>query len=91
MDISTLREEIEKISKSGIGRKHKPEAIEKMRQAKIGNKNRNKLFTFNNKTMNMTDWAKELELNIDTISKRVRSGWDIEKAMTTPNTRKYKK
>ena len=40
--------------------------------------------TFNNKTMDLTDWAKEVGLSRNCLNSRLRIGWSIEKALTTP-------
>lgn len=49
------------------------------------NKTNNHLITYNNKTMTMAMWAKELGINYKTLFNRICTyGWSIEKALTTP-------
>lgn len=41
--------------------------------------------TFNNKTQSITDWARELNINHQTLSARItRYKWSIERALTEP-------
>ena len=44
----------------------------------------NRRITFGNKTMILADWGRELGINCITISSRIKRGWNIEKALTTP-------
>lgn len=46
------------------------------------NKRNNKYLTFNNKTMTISEWEKELNLKSDRIGYRLRYGWSIERALT---------
>lgn len=52
----------------------------------IQNRNniRTRLITFKNKTQCITDWAQELNININTVWARLRRGWSVEKALFTP-------
>jgi hypothetical protein len=51
----------------------------------------NRPITFNNKTQFLIDWAKEYNINPNTLWIRLyRLGWSIEKALTTP-VKKYRK
>lgn len=34
--------------------------------------------------MDLTDWAKEVGLSRNCLNSRLRRGWSIEKALTTP-------
>ena len=53
------------------------------------NKTQNHLVTYNGKTQSIAQWAEELGINRVTLQARInRYGWDIEKAMTTKDTRK---
>jgi hypothetical protein len=45
--------------------------------------------TFNGRTMLISDWAAELGITVSSLGGRLdRSGWSVEKALTTP--RRYK-
>lgn len=49
------------------------------------NKTNNHLITYNNKTMTLSMWAKQLGINYKTLSNRiVMRGWSVEKAFTQP-------
>ena len=49
------------------------------------NRTNNHLITYNNKTMTMAMWAKELNINYKTLANRICTyGWSVEKAFTTP-------
>ena len=56
--------------------------IELSEQAK--NTSRNVFITFNNKTMILADWARELNIGQATLRFRLNKGWSIEKTLTTP-------
>lgn len=47
-----------------------------------------RLITFNGKTKNVVTWASDIGMNHGTLKSRLRSGWPIEKALTTPSQRK---
>jgi hypothetical protein len=42
------------------------------------------LHTFQGKTQSLSAWSRELKINRATLEKRLRSGWSIEKAFSTP-------
>lgn len=46
------------------------------------NKRNNRLLTYDEKTQTLAEWSKETGIVTDTIDTRLRSGWDIEKALT---------
>ena len=48
------------------------------------NTRNNRFITFNNKTQILADWSREIGINIDKLYHRLKSGWSIEKALTTP-------
>lgn len=48
------------------------------------NRTTNHYITFNNETKTLTDWAKEKNIKRTTLNSRLRRGWSIEKALTTP-------
>ncbi len=48
-------------------------------------KRNNKKFTFNGKTQILAEWARELNIDEETINYRIyKRGWSIKKALTTP-------
>jgi hypothetical protein len=48
------------------------------------NRKTNRLITFNGKTQCLSAWAQELRINENTLHKRLRTGWSIAEAFTTP-------
>ena len=48
------------------------------------NRRNNNIIEFNGKTQPITDWAKELKVDPNTLSTRLVRGWTVEKAFTTP-------
>lgn len=48
------------------------------------NKSTNHLLTLGGKTQCVVDWCEELNLNPNTLHKRLRMGWSVEKALLTP-------
>lgn len=48
------------------------------------NKRSNQVLEFQGQRMCIQDWAEHVGLNRNTLVKRLRSGWPIEKALTTP-------
>lgn len=49
------------------------------------NRRSNSLLTYQGKTMNITQWAKYLNISCSALSARILKGnWEIEKALTTP-------
>lgn len=48
------------------------------------NKKDVRMFTYKNKTQNMSDWAKEYNLTPACFCARLNDGWDFEKALLTP-------
>lgn len=54
---------------------------------KIQNNNRrnNHYITYNNETHTVAEWASIKNISSDTIFKRLRNNWSIEKALNTPN------
>ena len=43
-----------------------------------------RLITFNGKTQNMSEWAREIRVPYTTLAKRFSRGWSVEKALTQP-------
>lgn len=48
------------------------------------NASTNHVITCQNKTQTLAMWAEEKRINYMTLYTRIRQGWDIEKALTTP-------
>lgn len=48
------------------------------------NRRSNRLLTFNGETMCLAEWAERYQLRRDTLRERIRRGWSIERALTTP-------
>lgn len=52
--------------------------------AQANNRSSNKMFTMNNETHNLSEWAKLSGINYKTLHYRIfTAGWDFEKAVTT--------
>lgn len=52
------------------------------------NTSQNHKLTFKGKTMNIVQWAEYLNISQKMLSERIRRGWSIERALTTPNIKK---
>lgn len=48
------------------------------------NRRTNRQITFNNKTQTLAQWAKEVNMSHSVIFHRLKLGWPIERALTTP-------
>ena len=48
------------------------------------NQRTNKFLTYKGKTQIMKDWAKEMNLSYSVLGWRIRNGWSVAKALTTP-------
>lgn len=42
------------------------------------------LLTFEGKTQNVSSWAKDLNFTANALNQRLRLGWSVERALTTP-------
>lgn len=42
------------------------------------------MLEFRGKTQSLSQWARELGLTSGALSKRIRTGWSVERALTTP-------
>jgi hypothetical protein len=60
------------------------------RTMKEQNNNRRSNFwiTFNDRTQTLTAWGVETGINYVTLHNRLKSGWSVEKSLTTPVLRK---
>jgi hypothetical protein len=45
---------------------------------------------FNGKSQSVADWSREVGLERKTLEYRIRSGWEVERALTTPSLIKRK-
>jgi len=52
------------------------------------NKRNNVVLTYNDETLTLKEWSLKLNIRKDTLSKRIKSGWDIDRVFTE-NKRKY--
>ena len=50
------------------------------------NKSTNHMLTLNGKAQTMTQWARETGMKRETIKDRLKSGWSVERALTTGKT-----
>lgn len=48
------------------------------------NRRNNVLLTYNNKTLNITQWCAELGIKNKILQYRIKKGWSVERALTTP-------
>jgi len=70
-----------------LGRKHTDEAKKKMSAAAMGNtkgKAKGKKITFGGITLTTPEWSAKLGIDTATIQYRLKTGWTIEEALTTP-------
>ena len=54
------------------------------RRAQAENRRSTRLLTWGGRTQSIKQWAAELGLHPTTLGNRLRSGWPVEKALTTP-------
>ena len=54
------------------------------RQQQSRNKSTSRMLEFNSKTMCVADWADEVGIKRSIINDRLRRGWSVEQALTTP-------
>ena len=55
------------------------------------NKRTNRFLTFDGKTLVITDWAKKMKMSGATIMRRLRQGWSVRRALTTPTEMRGRK
>jgi hypothetical protein len=53
----------------------------------MNNTTRNRVISFDGKTMTMAQWAKHLGISYGTINHRVQRGWSMERIVSTPQRR----
>jgi hypothetical protein len=52
----------------------------------MNNMVRNRFLTYNGKTMTMAMWAREVDLDVNVVERRLNElGWSVEKSLTAPN------
>ena len=57
-------------------------------EIQANNTRRNVLITFSNETLSRSQWARKVGLHVSTLEYRLRRGWSIERALTTPCQKK---
>ena len=53
------------------------------------NRTDNRMLTAFGKTMCLKDWAAEVGIKRTTLGRRIRAGWEVERALTTPPDTKH--
>ena len=48
------------------------------------NQSSNVMITYSGETLTMAQWAEKLQMHRDTLNTRLKRGWSVEKAFTTP-------
>lgn len=48
------------------------------------NRRTSRILSLNGRSMTLEQWSDEVKIHSDTLSKRIASGWSVEKALTTP-------
>lgn len=59
------------------------------REQQENNKRTSRYLTHDGLTLTMAQWARHIGIRADLISNRLRRGWSIEKALTTPAMQKF--
>ena len=59
-------------------------------ETQANNKSTNYYVTYNDKTQTIAQWSKETNIPTSTLRYRIRKGWDIENALTTPSQTRNK-
>ena len=54
------------------------------------NRRSNKVVSFDDKQMTISEWSDALGMNYDALEKRLLNGWSAERALTTPIRKKRK-
>jgi hypothetical protein len=57
------------------------------RQEQANNRRDNKTFTLNGVTKTQTEWARAAGVGLGSLKSRLRRGWPLERALTTPRTK----
>jgi len=48
------------------------------------NRTTNKMITFNGETLSLAEWSERANLSQRLVQNRIRLGWDLQEALTTP-------
>lgn len=48
------------------------------------NKKSSRFLTYKRRTQTVAQWAREVDINVQTIHKRLRSGWSVARTLSTP-------
>lgn len=59
------------------------------RKEQCRNKRNSHLITFRNKTMILSEWAKEIGTTPTTLTERLRRGWNEEKTISAPIEKRF--
>ena len=54
------------------------------RTEQANNKRNNKLLHYRGRTQSLAEWCREMDRNYMTVKTRLRDGWTVSKALTTP-------
>lgn len=60
-------------------------------EEQANNTSNTKLLTFNNITLSLSQWSRKLNIKEPTLSARLKRGWSVEKALTTPPQKNLEK
>lgn len=53
------------------------------------NRRNNKVITYNEESHTVAEWERKMEFNRGTLQRRIRDGWDTERALITPSRGSY--
>ena len=54
------------------------------RKAQSRNKSNNRIISYNGRSQTLAAWAEEVGMAINALQARLRAGWEVEDALTTP-------
>lgn len=54
------------------------------RQEQASNRRNTVYLTYQGQTLRLVEWAKQMNIRPSTLNNRIRAGWNLDKAMTTP-------
>lgn len=54
------------------------------RYVQANNKRNNVMLEFNGRTMTVSEWAREMNINYKALHRRLHAGWTVERALTEP-------